>query len=99
MEVIALNANANVGWLQWYAPLTGFIKDVPITYPMLFDSTGATFENYGAAEELLPSVFVIDQAGIIRIRADGINEAEPFEEEMASITAMIDELIANPPEE
>lgn len=99
MEVIALNANALMGWLQVYAPDTTVIKDIPITFPMLSDSTGATFENYGAAEDLLPSVFVIDQAGIIRIRADGIKTAEPFEEEMAQIEAMIDELITNPPEE
>jgi alkyl hydroperoxide reductase subunit AhpC len=99
VEVIALNMNASMAWLQFYAPDTIYIKDAPVTLPMLFDSTGATFENYGAAELLLPSVFVIDQAGIIRLRADGIKEPEPFEEEMTSILAMIDELIANPPEE
>ena len=63
------------------------------------DSTGTVFEEYEAPFELLPSVFLIDQAGIIQIRADGVNEPEPFEEEMTEILAMIDELIANPPEE
>jgi hypothetical protein len=77
----------------------GYIK-VPITFPMLFDESngtiGSTFEAYEASEVVLPSIFLVDQTGIIRIRSDGIAEEEPFLEEMELILNTIDELL-NPP--
>jgi len=97
---LAINHNANRQWLAGYAADTQYIKDVVITFPMLYDEydevLGGTFQAYDSGT-LLPSIFLIDQAGIIQIRSDGIDMPDAFAEEMEEILAAIDELLENPP--
>ncbi|MFH1862122.1 MAG: redoxin domain-containing protein [bacterium] len=99
VEVVAVNQNASRAWLEWYAPLTGFPKNipVPITFPLLYDqvddSVGLTFQEYEAEVNLLPSTFVIDQNGIIRLRSDGVTEAAEFELLLEEIKALVDSLL------
>jgi len=99
--VVALNHNASRAWLANYAtyigPIAGYSKQDTITYPMLFDSTGATFDAYQTETALLPSIFLVDQEGKIRLRYDVANEPTAFEEHLAEIIATINELLANPP--
>ncbi len=102
--MLALNEDASVSWLSQYAPYVGPLpggqnKQVAITYPMLFDSTGLTFAAYQTGGNLLPSIFLIDQTGKIQLRFDVANEPSAFEEHLDTIIAKIDELLANPPPE
>jgi len=88
--------------LEGYAADTLFYKDVAITFPMLYDEMGAdhglTFEAYEASDDFLPSIFLVDQTGIIQLRYDGADEPSEFDPELEEIIATIDELLANPPE-
>ena len=78
----------------------GYIK-VPITFPMLFDENdgviGSTFEAYEASPIILPSIFLVDQTGVINFRVDGVAEEEQFLEEMEQIINSIEDLLENPP--
>lgn len=68
---------------------------------MMFDEMdeieGATFEIYEATAVILPSIFLIDQTGMINIRSDAVATPGPFEEEMNNILTTIDYLLAHPP--
>lgn len=103
VEVLALNENANRTLLELYAAdTTAFDKNVVITFPMLFDEMegelGLTFEKYEASDAILPSIFLVDQTGILQLRYDGADEPDEFNPELEEIIATIDELLANPPE-
>ncbi|TKJ40764.1 hypothetical protein CEE37_07305 [candidate division LCP-89 bacterium B3_LCP] len=93
-----LHPNAPTGWLEWYAPLTTMIKSVAITFPMLSDTTGDTFDLYESNLTNLPSIFLIDQSGVIQLRFDGTDSDPEFSLEMDEVLAKIDELLENPPD-
>lgn len=102
MAVIALNHNASRAWLSQYAdyigPLPGGqVKQDTITYSMIYDSLGTAFDAYQTETALLPSIFLIDQGGKIRLRYDVANEPAAFEEHLAEIIATINDLLANSP--
>jgi len=69
---------------------------------MLFDEfegvNGATFEAYDAIPNLLPCIFLVDQSGVIQLRYDVANDPIEFWVHLEEIEAMIDSLLANPPE-
>lgn len=109
VEVIAFNKDAGWSWISQYAPYIGPMpgneyKDVAITYPMLYDSimvedtvkVGLTFEAYEAGGHL-PSIFLVDQIGLIHIRSDGIEEPSAFDSLLVEIKSEIDDLLDNPP--
>lgn len=99
-----MNENANLTWLNGYAQDTTYFKDVPITFPLLYDEMddpithGQTFLTYESSPDLVPSIFLIDQTGLIHIRSDGIDQVDPFLEELEIIISTIDDLLANPPQ-
>jgi peroxiredoxin len=93
VQVLALNQNADRTWLTAYAADTIYIKDTVITYPLLFDSLGTAFESYQTSTSLLPSIFLVDQAGKIRLRYDIANDPETFDDHLNEIIATIDELL------
>ena len=101
VEVIALNENADRNWLEFYAPDIAFYKSIPITFPMLFDEfngqIGGTFAAYDAIPASLPSMFLIDQTGMVQLRYNGIDNLENFNEALEIITTTIDTLLANSP--
>lgn len=101
VTVLAFNYNSNVIWLDWYASTTGLgLKnpDVPITFPFLFDSTYAAFAAYETPDDpdLLPTIFLLDQNGLIHIRKD--NFENDFDNVLNEIITTVDDLLANPPE-
>lgn len=100
VEVIALNEDRDTAFLSQYAQYVGpwpggGNKDVIITFPILFDSGGASFDEYDAVN--LPSILLVDQTRKIVLRYDGAASADPFWEHFAQIIAEIHELLENPP--
>ena len=99
-----MNENAGRAWLAAYAPYVGpipgtiYTKSVAITYPMVWDSAGvAAFEPYQTNTALLPSIFLVDQSGKIRLRYDIANDPATFNEHLNEIIATIDELLGSSP--
>lgn len=97
MELIILNHDASAVAMQGWADYLESTQGITLTYPMVFDESGETFETYKATELILPSIFLIDQTGFIHIRADGADEPSEFLPELEEILHTIDDLIANPP--
>jgi hypothetical protein len=109
VQVIALNKDAPpippgpVHWLQNYINFVGNIsvywKADTLTYPMVYDSTHAIFTDYeaGTLENPLPSLFLVDQAGKIRLRSNGASEEGPFVIEFNAVMDSIRGLLDNPP--
>lgn len=101
VEVIALNEDRDPAFLSQYAQYIGpwpggGNKDVIITFPILFDEGGASFEEYDAIN--LPTILLVDQTRKIALRFDGAASADPFWDHFAQIIAGIDALLKNPPE-
>jgi alkyl hydroperoxide reductase subunit AhpC len=94
VHVISLNHDSfnGLGYLSTIA------QSKNVTYPIVWDSTGSTFSDYGTEAAMLPSMFVVDQSGVIRLRFDGGANPEIFPEELDSIKVTIDSLLANPPQ-
>ncbi len=66
-------------------------QGVTIAYHLASDQSGNIFDDYDAV--FLPSIFLIDQTGLIRLRYDGASDAETFFPELDEIISMIDELL------
>jgi alkyl hydroperoxide reductase subunit AhpC len=106
VQVIALNGNApSLYWLNWYVnlegllPGTNYTKPDTLTYPMIYDTTQTVFTAYEAntLENPLPCIFLIDQAGKIRLRSNGASEEPLFLPEFTAIMDSIRGLLDNPP--
>ncbi|RJP73339.1 MAG: hypothetical protein C4524_14745 [Candidatus Zixiibacteriota bacterium] len=94
VQVLAFNQDAPNRTILANHPLLQ-----PLTYPLLYDSTaagrGLTFQEYQTGA--LPTILLVNQAGVVMERFDGAATAEDFLPEMAIIEAAIDSLLANPP--
>jgi hypothetical protein len=109
VQVIGFNGNApSLYWLNWYinyasetTPLPGtpYYKRDTLSYPMVYDTLGIVFTAYEAntLENPLPCIFLIDQAGKIRIRSNAAAEEPTFVPEFAAIMDSIRWLLDNPP--
>ncbi len=97
MTVIVLNRDASVPALEWLIDNTFETQGIQLTYPICLDQSGETFSAYEALDELLPSVFLVDQTGLIRLRYDGSDEPDEFLPELEEIKNTIEELLDNPP--
>lgn len=94
---------AGWNWISQYKPYVGPMpggeyKDVAITYPILYDqigdSVGLTFEDYESGSAL-PSIFLLDQTGMIHIREDGVENPADFELLLAELKTEIENLLDN----
>lgn len=83
--------------MEWLIANTQSTAGVTLTYPIVYDSVGTAFASYDAEDDILPSIFLIDQTGIIQLRFDGADEPDEFLPELDEITSKIDELLGNPP--
>ncbi len=91
VAVIAINQDGSLPALLWYVDdLT--TKSVQLTYPFAYDNTDLSFQDYDA--DILPSIFLIDQNGLIRLRFDGATDSEHFLPELEEILETIEELLA-----
>jgi hypothetical protein len=106
VQVIALNGNApSLYWLNWYVNLEGplpqsiYTKPDTLTYPMVYDTNQTVFTAYEAntLENPLPCIFLVDQAGKIRLRSNGASEEPQFLPEFAAIMDSLRWLLDNPP--
>jgi alkyl hydroperoxide reductase subunit AhpC len=95
--VVVINQDASVPALEWLIDNTFETQGVQITYPMCLDESGEAFTAYDAFEELLPSIFLVDQTGIIRLRFDGADSPDTFLPKLEEIKSAIEELLEDPP--
>ncbi len=84
LEVVALNAG------QGPEAVTKFLRDTPVSYPVLMDQSVKAVGLYGVVG--LPYTYLIDHAGNVRGRIAGEATAEVFERQ---VTALLDQ--ASPP--
>ena len=97
IEIVALNHDANAAALEWYIGNILSTQDIELLYPFVYDETGEAFQAYEAENLILPSIFLIDQTGLIRLRFDGATDAETFFPELDEIILTIEELLDDPP--
>ena len=96
VEIVALNHDANPAALVWYIGNIQSTQDIELSYPFVYDETGEIFQEYEAEDMILPSIFLLDQTGLILLRYDGASDAETFFPELDQIINSIEELISPP---
>jgi hypothetical protein len=90
---VALNQDSAEEALIFLIENLSATQGIDIQYPMCFEPGGESFTTYEAGDELLPSIFLIDQDGRIHLRFDGADEPSEFLPELEEIIAKIDDLL------
>lgn len=66
----------------------GFLEEVPVSYPVVLDPTGATPSAYGVRG--MPTGYLVDRAGIVRDIHEGFRKSDA-EKLRAKITTLLGE--------